>query len=1312
MRVYHLTLAMVAVMLAATSPRMVEAQLVEVEYLGGLTEADSALSLFGTGAEVQPDKSIAAGVAVNQGDSLALVALYNATGGDFWTDNTGWLSAPVCGTWFGAFCDGDGRVVSLILPQNGLSGLIPPEIGSLDQLLELHLGSNGLSGPIPETLGSLARLGFLNLSFNQLSGPIPASLGGLTSLRLLTLWTNQLTGSIPPELGQLSNMEFFELGRNLLTGDIPSQLADLGSNVGSDPAFSPILNLGGNQLTGPIPAEFGRLDHLDRLYLWGNQLTGTIPAELGELTNLRELYLFGNELSGAIPGELGAMTSLERLRLYRNDLAGQIPPELGNLSNLVWLRLFDNQLAGPIPPELGNLENLLVMNLGLNQLSGPIPVSLTEIPRLVWLKLYRNQLTGSIPPEIGNLTNLEWFSVRENDMQGPVPSELGGLERLWLLWLHGNRFDGELPASLADLGDLERLNVSRNLLTGSVPVDMGALPKLEEVRVEDNLLTGLPQFISANLTHLTVQNNRLLFDDLEQNLAAAADSFTYAPQSTFGRDIEHVVNFGEAVKLSFGAIPGTANRYQWMRGGMALPTETDSVLSIGSVALADSGRYVLLVTNDLLPGLELSSATASIRLLNRAPEANGEMVTIPEDSTIEIPVLSNDTDPDDGLDSGSLTIISAARNGLASVEASAIRYVPERDYFGPDSLQYQIFDFSGSSATAWVGIVVEPVNDAPIAVADSVMAVEGTPIRVAVTSNDLDVDGDFLRVLSVSEAGNGSASFDSTGVSYTSDPGFGGIDTVEYTVVDPSGAESRADVRIEVTALRFGIVPLLAAEGTNSTAYAIDEAGTVAGAITSSDGLVRPAIWQGESMVALGLPGTAGQALAIDAGTAVGVVVEGQGVRAAVFGDGQVQTFPSLDDRFSAAYAAFGSTVAGASSNGAVFAPVQFSNGSVAPVSEAEGEVLGAGPGGQMVGWVRGVSGLEQPFISNSEEFRTLDTGGAGGRAFDVLADGTAVGRVAGSGARWSPDGGLTLLNGGLGLIDAFAANSSGWIVGVGANGAAKAETVSRIRDSSFSSVRDLAMRANFASAARSVASAGGRAHIWLAGAATDLNSRIAEGSGWVLVEARGVTESGSVVGVGLLDGIATAFKLEPTTNIFPTAREDVASVESGGTVEIDVVANDVSDDRAELTVIRVAHPELGRVRILGGRTISYKAPGDYEGPVSLTYRVSDGIGGFAEGEVRVEVSLPVPDDYWLKPNHPNPFSSTTTISFGLPESAPLRLDVYDLIGRRVAVLADSEYRAGLHSIQFELSHLPAGTYYYRLSTPSFTRTRSMVLLK
>jgi len=279
-------------------------------------------------------------------------------------------------------------------------------------------------------------------------------------------------------------------------------------------------------------------------------------------------------------------------------------------------------------------------------------------------------------------------------------------------------------------------------------------------------------------------------------------------------------------------------------------------------------------------------------------------------------------------------------------------------------------------------------------------------------------------------------------------------------------------------------------------------------------------------------------------------------------------------------------------------------------------------------------------------------------------------------------------------------------------DGAAKAETVSRIRDSSFSSVRDLAMRANFASAARSVASAGGRAHIWLAGAATDLNSRIAEGSGWVLVEARGVTESGSVVGVGLLDGIATAFKLEPTTNIFPTAREDVASVESGGTVEIDVVANDVSDDRAELTVIRVAHPELGRVRILGGRTISYKAPGDYEGPVSLTYRVSDGIGGFAEGEVRVEVSLPVPDDYWLKPNHPNPFSSTTTISFGLPESAPLRLDVYDLIGRRVAVLADSEYRAGLHSIQFELSHLPAGTYYYRLSTPSFTRTRSMVLLK
>ena len=210
-------------------------------------------------------------------DRASLVALYNATGGANWTNNTNWLTTAPIGQWHGVTTDGNGRVTNLDLNDNQLSGTIPTQLGNLANLEELLLTRNQLTGTIPAELGNLASLQGLYLGGNQLRGEIPPELGNLANLEVLDLDSNQLSGEIPPVLGNLANLVELHLEDNQLTGEIPSELGSL-ANLRS-------LFLGGNQLTGTIPAELGRLTNLTVLHLSGNQLTGCVPASLQDVAD-------------------------------------------------------------------------------------------------------------------------------------------------------------------------------------------------------------------------------------------------------------------------------------------------------------------------------------------------------------------------------------------------------------------------------------------------------------------------------------------------------------------------------------------------------------------------------------------------------------------------------------------------------------------------------------------------------------------------------------------------------------------------------------------------------------------------------------------------------------------------------------------------------------------------------------------------------------------------------------------------------------------------------------------------------------------
>ena len=297
-------------------------------------------------------------VPVSAADSLALVSLYNATGGPNWTNNTNWLSDRPLGEWYGVSTGADERVSNLNLRSNQLTGSIPPELRKLVNLTGLFLWDNSLTGSIPSELGQLQNLEYLSLSDNQLTGRIPPELGQLQNLVVLVLFSNELTGSIPLELGQLQNLSTLSLGSNELTGRIPPELGQLHSLTG--------LHLANNRLTGSIPPELGQLRNLTRLILLANSLTGRIPPELGQLQNLRSLSLHSNSLTGSIPPELGKLHELTELYLAANRLTGSIPSELGQLENLIELYLGQNQLTGCIPTELRDVESNDLADLGLS----------------------------------------------------------------------------------------------------------------------------------------------------------------------------------------------------------------------------------------------------------------------------------------------------------------------------------------------------------------------------------------------------------------------------------------------------------------------------------------------------------------------------------------------------------------------------------------------------------------------------------------------------------------------------------------------------------------------------------------------------------------------------------------------------------------------------------------------------------------------------------------------------------------------------------------------------------------------------------
>jgi len=329
-----------------------------------------------------------------------LMELYQATGGENWSENYGWSENldDLC-DWYGVICDTDdleitGRerklralqdgtfndtesvVLGLKLQSNYLVGRIPDSLWQLPLLEEIDLSSNehlevsftGLAMPLKSTNSNNR-----NLQVLRLQNTATKSVAGISaleeSLRVLQLSKNDLNSQIPQELFSLTMLSTLSLAECNVQGTLPTEINQL-SQLHE-------LNLFENSLTGRLPETMSRLVHLRKLALSYNEFQGQLPTWLNDFPRLQQFWAVGNDFTGALPAFPNA-PDMVRLNVQHNDLSGNFELNFleavlsrSNTDAEVTVDVRHNSMGGEVPESLNSFRHLpMNFYLGDNEFTG------------------------------------------------------------------------------------------------------------------------------------------------------------------------------------------------------------------------------------------------------------------------------------------------------------------------------------------------------------------------------------------------------------------------------------------------------------------------------------------------------------------------------------------------------------------------------------------------------------------------------------------------------------------------------------------------------------------------------------------------------------------------------------------------------------------------------------------------------------------------------------------------------------------------------------------------------------------------------
>ncbi|MGV7108070.1 hypothetical protein [Flavobacterium sp. U410] len=336
---------------------------------------------------------------VPQAERDALIALYNATDGNNWTNTINgqgvwpvndpsvevesWNSSTNTG-WYGVTVS-NGHVVAIAL--NGVNGTIS-NLSALTYLESLSLttltSTQTLSGSL-DGLQNLSNLRFLNISAN---------------------YQNNFNSIIP--ICGLLNLE--------------------------------TLYLSGSNFNQELPIEFFNLTNLKKLRLSGCNFTLALQNVGTYLTNLEELWLSGNFQETSIPASFLNLTNLKKIYLGIDNLSGGLNV-IGNLIYLTHIKFYSCNFSGALPSNFANLQNLQFINFDFNHVTDISP--LCNVTSLKYLSFNYNEI-DQFPTNFNNLSNLKYIGLSANNLEGNIPTYFTNMV-ISTLFITGNDLEGVIP---------------------------------------------------------------------------------------------------------------------------------------------------------------------------------------------------------------------------------------------------------------------------------------------------------------------------------------------------------------------------------------------------------------------------------------------------------------------------------------------------------------------------------------------------------------------------------------------------------------------------------------------------------------------------------------------------------------------------------------------------------------------------------------------------------------------------------------------------------------------------------------------------
>ena len=294
--------------------------------------------------------------------------------------------------------------------------------------------------------------------------------------------------------------------------------------------------------------------HITWINLTWNWLKWTIPSTIDKLTYLESLSLRANNITWNIPSSIWNLTNLRSLSLSYTDFWGNI-----------WI-------TWNIPDSLWNLTNLRSLNLSSNKnLTWNIPDSLWNLTNLRSLYIKSDNLTWNIPDSLWNLTNLETLEIYNNNLTWNIPSSFSNLTNLRIFTAHNNKLEWDIPS-----------------------------------------------LVNSNLVSLTFSNNKFVFSDFEDEHNAYYTKMWWAYIYNNQANVDHnrTITFEEwqdlVITPELAENPTGHDIYKWYKWG-ALLSGTDRIYT-KTAELSDAWEYKYIVTNSVIPWLEIKSNTITINI--------------------------------------------------------------------------------------------------------------------------------------------------------------------------------------------------------------------------------------------------------------------------------------------------------------------------------------------------------------------------------------------------------------------------------------------------------------------------------------------------------------------------------------------------------------------------------------------------------------------------------------------------------------------------------------------------------------------------